>query len=293
MQGFNYTQLYDALQKWPYKSSATYLANLNRMIWLGELRLLRDLDLSLFDVNDQVALTQGATTIPKPAGSQTLTFTANPAQGATSGTLTADWSGNTGSYVATFADGVNVTAISLTASSTAASWTTPLSDAQTAATLTLNPLFVVERKLWVVYDGVPKILRKRSYDFLQSYNPTDDGQPRYYADDGLTQWIISPAADSLATAVNRRYLQRPQSIVVAGNTFLGDNVGDVLFVACLMESEGFIKADDRYQDMARKYYQELLPAAKNEISIVMRKGDYSPLMPVAGLPAPPPPPQGQ
>lgn len=290
MQGFNYTQLFAALQAWPLKSSGLYLANLNRMIFLGELRLVRDMDLEIFDVTDQVALTPGQTVVVKPAGSQPITFTAPIAQNATSATLNSVFSGATGVYIVTFSDN-EIQAVTLTNLATTATWPLPMAAAATTAA-TISPLFVAERNLWSIYNGRKMMLVKRSYDFIQSYIAQDPGRPLYYSDDGQSQWVFAPAADVNATAIQRRYIRRPESIVVAQNTYFGDNLGDVLFVACLMESEQFLKADDRYADMKTKYYDELLPNARGEIAIAARAGVYSPLQPVASVPAPaaPPPP---
>ena len=293
MQGFSYSQMYQALQDWPVEASTLYLANINRLIYLGELRLVRDLDLELFDVTDTVTVALGATTIPKPAQSQTITFTATIAKGATSATLSANWTGTTGVYLVTFSDG-EVQAVTLTNAANTATWPLAMAAAVTSSAV-IAPQMLVERDLWIVYSGAPKILRKRSYAFTTLYQQAAAGQPIYYCDDGTSTWQIAPPADANVSAAKRRYIKRPESLVTAGNTWLGDNVGDCLFVACLMETEQFLKADDRYADMRTKYYQELVPAAKAEISTAVRSGKYSPLTPVAGLPAPPapaaPPPQ--
>jgi hypothetical protein len=297
MQGFNYQQLYQALQDWPYKASATYLANLNRIIFMGELRLIRDLDLDIFEVNDQVALSIGATTVPKPPQSVGIQFTANLSPGTTAATLSTNWTGVTGTYVVTFSDN-ELQIVTLTNGMNSAAWPSPGLANECTVNARVNSQFVAERSLMVVYNGAPKRLLKRSYDFVQNYVGAAQGQPKYFCDQGPSSlvWQIAPSADANATAVNRRYIDRPPSIVVAGNTWLGDNTGDCLFAACLMESEQFLKADDRFQDMSNKYYQILLPNARGEIQISGRRGDYAPLAPVASLPAPQMPqaaPQGQ
>lgn len=285
MQGFSYQQLYNALQVWPLKSSTLYLASLNRLIYLGELRCVIDLDLDIFDVNDQVTIAAAATTVPKPAGSQALTFTTTIAQNATSATLNAAWTGTTGPYVVTFSDN-EIQSVTLTNAQTTATWPLPMAAAVTAAAV-INSQFVVERNLWVVYSGATKLMVKRSWDFLQNYLGATAGRPYYYADQGQSTWIFGPAADANATAIKRRYVQRPPSIVVAQNTWIGDNVGQLLFCACLMEAEHWLKADDRYADMQKKYYEELLPNARGEVMLAARSGVYAPLAPIASIPGPP------
>lgn len=290
MQGFSYSQLYSALQVWPFKSSAAYLASLNRIIYLGELRVIIDLDLDIFDVNDQVTIAPGATAVPKPAGSQPITFTAGIALGATSATLSSAWTGTTGLYVVTFSD-QEIQAVTLTNGQVTATWTLAMVAAVTARAV-VNSQFVVERNLWLVYSGATKTMVKRSFDFIQNYLGAAAGQCKYFADHGQSEWLLAPAADANATAVKRRYVQRPPSIVVAQNTWIGDNVGQLLFVACLMEAEHWLKADDRYGDMKTKYYTELLPNARGEVMIAARSGVYAPLAPIASVPGSLPQTQG-
>jgi hypothetical protein len=285
MQGFSYTQLFAALQAWPLKSSVPYLAALNRIIFLGELRVIKDLDLDIFDVNDQVVIAPAAGSLPKPPGSAPLVFTAPIALGAVSATLAAPWAGTTGPYVVTFSDN-EIQSVTLTNAATTATWGLPMAAAVTV-NATINSQFIVERNLWAVYSGATKIMVKRSWDFVTLYAGAAAGRPYYYADQGQGSWIFAPAADVNATAIKRRYVQRPPSIVVAQNTWLGDNVGDLLFVACLMESEHWLKADDRYADMKTKYYEELLPNARGEVMLAARSGVYAPLAPIASVPGPP------
>src|SRR5882762_3389495 len=149
MQGFSYSQLYSALQVWPLKASTLYLASINRLIYLAELRVIIDLDLDIFDVNDQVALAPGAVVVPKPPGSQPLVFTAPIAQNATSATLTGAWGGTTGPYVVTFSD-QEIQSVTLTNGATTATWALPMAAAVTINAV-VNSQFVVERNLWLVY----------------------------------------------------------------------------------------------------------------------------------------------
>lgn len=287
MQGFSYQQLRSALEVWPLKSSVAYQASLNRLIWLAELRVVVDLDLDIFDVNDQIALAPAAVVVPKPPGSQPIAFTAPIAQNAVSATLAAPWAGVSGPYVLTFSD-QEIQSVTLTGAATTATWPLPMAAGVTANAV-VNSQFVVERNLWVVYAGATRALVKRSFDFIQMYLGSTAGRPYYYADHGQSEWLIAPAADASATAVKRRYVQRPPSIVVAQNTWLGDNVGQLLFVAALMEAEQWLKADDRYADMKTKYYEELLPNARGEVMLAARSGAYAPLAPIASIPGPPPP----
>lgn len=286
MQGFSYTQLFKALQTWPLKSSTKYLADLNRMIFLGELRVIKDLDLDIFDVNDTVTIAEGDVSLAKPAASLPVVFAAPILAGDQAANLVTPWAGTTGVYVVTFSD-QEIQAVTFTQGDVAATWTLPM-DAAVTVNAVVNPLFIVERNLWVIYNGNPKIMVKRSFDFVTLYQGGGEGRPLYYADEGQSSWIFGPAADANATAILRRYVRRPPSIVVAQNTYIGDNMGDLLFTACLMEAEHWLKADDRYGDLKTKYYEELLPNARGEVMLAARSGVYAPLAPIASVPGPPP-----
>src|SRR5258708_37801426 len=154
MQGFSYKQLFQAMQDWPLKSSGLYLANINRMIYLGELRLVRDMDLEIFDVTDQVPVTPGQNTIAKPNASVPFAFTAPIAQGATNATLAAPFTGVTGVYVVTFSDN-EIQAVTLSNGFPTATRPLPMANAATVHGV-INPFVVGERILWRVYHGTPR-----------------------------------------------------------------------------------------------------------------------------------------
>lgn len=286
MIGFSYSQLYSAMQVWPLKSSPSYLSSINRLIFMGELRLIRDVDLDIFDLNDVETLAPAQTVLAKPQGSTPITFTAPIALNAVSATLTTPWTLDTGVYMVTFSDN-ELQAVTLTKTATTATWPLPMAAAVTVNAV-LAPLFVVEQSLTVVYNGFNRIMTKRSLEFVQLYSQATAGQPKYYCDLDMSSWLMAPATDALATAVKRNYTRRPISIVAQGNTWLGDNLGDVLFAACLMEAEQWLKADDRYADMRTKYSQELLPAARQELISAWGSGPYAPLQAIASIPQPAP-----
>ena len=72
MQGFTYTQLNQALQDWAENTSSgagEFVENIDRLIQLGELRVVKDLNLEIFDVSDTTAVvTLGSRDVLKPTG---------------------------------------------------------------------------------------------------------------------------------------------------------------------------------------------------------------------------------
>jgi hypothetical protein len=67
-QQWTYATLEQALQDWPENDNETYIENLPNMIGLAELRLVRDLDLELFDRDDEsITFAISSRIVPKPA----------------------------------------------------------------------------------------------------------------------------------------------------------------------------------------------------------------------------------
>jgi hypothetical protein len=65
---WTYTSILAALQSWPTDEDAAYLAEVPNIIGLGELRLVRDLNLELFDRTDvSVSTVIGTATVAKPS----------------------------------------------------------------------------------------------------------------------------------------------------------------------------------------------------------------------------------
>lgn len=124
--------------------------------------------------------------------------------------------------------------------------------------------------------GASDNIEHRSKAFCDSFNddPSVTGPPRYYNELNQTQWEVVPAADQ-AYAIVLHFIERPQSIVTAGTSWLGDNVGDLLFYATLMMAERFIKADDRWDDINADY-TAALAVARMELAESIRMGNYAP-----------------
>lgn len=212
MQGFTYTQLVAALESWPEDDASEYVAEIPRLIQLGELRLVRDLNLELFDqTRDDIVVTGNNRLVPKPTGT------------------------------------------------------------------------ISTRKMGVIVGGRyhPVYLRTRDWCDLYAPDTAVLGQPLYYCEYDEDYWyfVATPNQNMTAKAV---LVIRPAGLSVSNsNTWLGDNVGDLLFCCCLMEAEQWIKADDRYGDMKTKYETELLPNQRAELSNLIRNAGYSPYKPAA------------
>jgi hypothetical protein len=207
---FTYDELFAALQAWPTDDNDAYVESLPTIIGLGELRLVRDLNLEQFDIFDESEVaTIGSRLVDKPNAS------------------------------------------------------------------------IIVRDVGIVIASSITFLEKRSMGYCQMFAPSPalTGVPLFWCEYSPTQIMIVPTP-AAAYPVHQYVDARPQdslSLAEQGPSWLSRCVPDALFAACLMESEHFLKADDRYADYKTKYYQELLPIARLELRSGIRNGDYSPL----------------
>lgn len=75
MQGFTYNELLEALQTWPEDTGDEYTDDLPRIISLGELRLVVDLNLEIFDqTHRDIPVTGNNRSVNKPEGTITTRF---------------------------------------------------------------------------------------------------------------------------------------------------------------------------------------------------------------------------
>jgi hypothetical protein len=122
--------------------------------------------------------------------------------------------------------------------------------------------------------GAYTYLLNKDTSFMQmAYpNPSDTGLPLYYALFGpqtsqpaeLT-FLLAPTPDAVYTMV-LNYFFYPQSIVTAGNTWLGDNFDIALLNYCLVEATTYMKGE---QDMVALYKSR----AENSMVLLKQLGD--------------------
>lgn len=107
--------------------------------------------------------------------------------------------------------------------------------------------------------GDRAFLLNKDVNFMrESYpNPATTGTPRYYALDGtstaLIQKIILGPTPGANFSLDLNYFYQPESIVTAGNTWLGNNFDTVLFNAVMVEAARFMKAE---QDIVQLYISQ-------------------------------------
>ena len=204
---FTYASLKTALQAFTEDTGSEFETALDTIIPLAETRLVKDLDLEIFDVTYAGVLTAGSPLVEKPLDMVAL---------------------RTFHY--------------------------------TDATGNFQPL---EPKTW---------------EFAKDYWPkasTTTANPKYYVEYNSTDWYLAgtPSVNSDYTV---RYIKRPDGLSLSTpTTWLSEKTPDVLFYACLVTAEQFLKADSRAPLWAAEY-AKLLRSARIELMRTDRN-DYAPM----------------
>ena len=88
------------------------------------------------------------------------------------------------------------------------------------------------------------------------------GLPQYYAIFSDTSMILGPTPDADYIA-ELHYYYYPESIVTAGNTWLGDNFDTALFYGALLEAAAFMKEDSDTVTLYTARYSEAMQLLQN------------------------------
>jgi len=195
-----YDQLVTQLENYAEENSLEFETAIPNIIALAEDRIIRDLDLSIFDVTVENAMTPGASTIGKPSD------------------------------------------------------------------------MIAYRNLFILVSGARVRLQERDESYLLDYWPTTSStsQPKYFADESPTTFLIAPTPDSGYT-YQLRYIQRPAGLSESNqSTWLSQKVGDLVFFQCLVQALGFLREDPANQKgqiaLWQANYNRALDLARIELS---------------------------
>ena len=104
-------------------------------------------------------------------------------------------------------------------------------------------------------------LLNKDVNFIrQSFPDTDSdfyGEPQYYAVFDQNTFILGPTPDS-NYSMELHYFYYPQSIVTAGNTWLGDNFSSTLLYGSLLEAYTYMKGEQDVINQYQKRYDEAM-----------------------------------
>lgn len=131
--------------------------------------------------------------------------------------------------------------------------------------LSINSLAVVDA------GGAWNYLLNKDINFIrEAYpNPGTTGTPRHYAltqpasGSSLALRLTFGPTPNAALTYQMVYEYRPESIVTAGQTWLGDNFDNALFNATLVEAARFMKAEADIVQMYDNMYTQSVALLKN------------------------------
>lgn len=111
--------------------------------------------------------------------------------------------------------------------------------------------------------GEYSFLLNKDVNFIrEAYpNPNTQGVPRFYAIVDDTKFLVAPSTNA-NYLIEHNYFYYPESIVTAGNTWLGDNFDSALFYGALLEAYTFMKGEKDVMDGYQKRYDEAMALLK-------------------------------
>jgi len=112
-----------------------------------------------------------------------------------------------------------------------------------------------------------EFLEFKELDFVQTYTPdeTTTGEPKYYAQFDVDNFIIGPTPDQSYT-VDIHYLYRPASLTAgadSGTSWLSENAEITLLYGALVEAYTFMKGEPEYLQLYNQRFIESLGRLKN------------------------------
>jgi hypothetical protein len=127
--------------------------------------------------------------------------------------------------------------------------------------------FLAPFSLSIDVSGDAEFLLFKDLDFVQTYtpDPTTTGQPKYYAQFDVDNFILAPTPNANYT-VDIHYLYRPTSITAgadSGTSWLSTNAEISLLYASLIEAYTFMKGDPNLMQMYNQRYMEGIARLKN------------------------------
>lgn len=130
--------------------------------------------------------------------------------------------------------------------------------------LTLPSDFLAAHSIKLLNGTSYSYLVNKDENFLNEAYPddTDTGTPKYYGIVDTDTLILGPVPDD-DYAVELTYFYRPESIITAATTWIGDNFEMVLLNACLVEAYRYMKGEADLIELYEASYQEGMALLEN------------------------------
>lgn len=127
--------------------------------------------------------------------------------------------------------------------------------------------FLAPFSLSIDVSGDREFLLFKDLDFVQTYNPdaTTTGQPKYYAQFDVDNFIIAPTPDA-DYDVDLHYLYRPASLTAgsdSGTSWLSENAELALLYGALVEAYTFMKGEPDLLGLYNQRFMEGMVRLKN------------------------------
>jgi hypothetical protein len=123
--------------------------------------------------------------------------------------------------------------------------------------------FLAPHSLAVVDGGSHTYLLNKDVNFIREAYPAvgTEAVPRLYALFDHNTFLLGPTPDDAYT-MELHYFYRPETIVTATNTWLGDNFPSILLYACLVEAYTFMKGEEDLIKLYQTQYRQSLGRLK-------------------------------
>lgn len=259
----NYTELSAALQSYTENTGADFVNAIPTIVQQAEQRIYNAVQLANLRKNVTGQLTAGNKYLSCPTDFLSVYSIAVFLAPTTMA------SGNQDANTITVTDPTNIAVGMYATGSGVATGATVTAVSGNTVTLSLPNTQSVNEP--VTFQGDYVYLLNRDVNYMREIfpNPQYRSTPKYYAifgprsdtEDELT-FILGPTPDKQYSA-ELHYYYYPESIVTAGQTWLGDNFDTVLLYASLVESYIWMKGDQDLMQLYDTKFKEALGLLKN------------------------------
>ena len=135
--------------------------------------------------------------------------------------------------------------------------------------------FLYTHSLAMISNGNYSYLLPKDVNFIQEAypNPSTTGLPKHYGMFHDSSYILGPTPDA-DYDVEIHYGYYPESIVTAGETWLGENFDSALFNGALVEAIRFMKGEEDLVAIYDKLYLQAITLLKNLGDGKLRQDSY-------------------